>query len=686
MIEKRFNNPAKLQELRDMVVDSKATINQHSRQVLERRWNNFYELYRGTKNRGSYKGRADLDWASAYLAIEIITPRLFQTIFPRQKWFGIKGRENVDKKQASILETYMRKILDQPIHVRQKMISYLRYMCIYGTLICKTPFRHETKNILTKVRGEDGQPEVSDEEIVVWDTLDLQLVDLYNFYPADDTIQRIEDQPFVIHASSTTTSELKDKEKSEDNPFGVYQNLDKIRFEKDERGQSIVNPNRTDNLRAQERMLGLGVTSRTFKHQGYPVYLDEFQGILDGELIIVTVANSNTVIQAERLNTPDQEKTYVKANYIDVPNEFFGMPPHERSEKSIYELNDRVNQTMDATSLMLNPIWLNSDADIPEGKLSVFPGRIIKTTTDKGLSPLRPDVSILSPAYNAIQSLISMIQDTTGATRFLGGSAQTPELQRTATGVLSIIKEANARIALIIEGFEDSFMKPFLRKVYKTTQFHTTRKEIIQVINKHGTEYVEFDPQTIIGDYDFIPLGSQSLGSEEIMTQQVINLLNIMVKFPPEILQQYDITYLLTKITEQMLGFEDSEEIDRSNRRLEEDREKAISENVMMFEGMPAQAQNNENHRMHIEIHQGALLDPQFQGLPNPEKTKQLIEDHIQEHILMKEIAGVVAMNNGQTAPGAQGQAGVPAQEQPRATSQQGITQQLSQPSQGGTL
>lgn len=678
MIEDRFKSAEKTEEFRQIVVDSKAAINNHTRSTLERRWDAFYELYRGTKSRGTYAGRADLDWASAFLAIEIIAPRLFQSLFPRQKWFGIRGQENTDKKQAAILEAYIRKLYDSPIQVRQKMISYLRYMCIYGTLICKTPFRHEEKRFPTKVKGSDSEIRMSDKKIVTWDSIDLELVDLYNFFPADDTIQRIEDQPFVIHSTTETTKALKKKKFSSDNPFGVYERLDEIRF-KDDKGQNLVNEKEI--RRYGDKSLGLGLTSRVFKHQGLPVYIDEFQGYVDidgeEELLIITVANSHTVIQAEALKTPDGEKTYVKGSYIDLPNEFWGMPPHERTEKTIFELNDRVNQTMDATSLMLNPVWLNSDADIMEGKLTVFPGRIIKTTTDKGLSPLRPDVSILSPAYTAIQTLVTMIQDVTGATRFLGGSAQTPELQRTATGIISIIREANARIALIIEGFEDSFIRPYLRKTYKYTQFYTTRREMIRVVNKHGTEYVEFDPQSIIGDYDFIPLGSQSLGSEEIMTQQAINLLNIIVKFPPEFLQQMDIMFLIQKISEQMLGFEDSEELDRTSRRIDDDKEKAITENVMMFQGLPAQAQPSEYHAMHIEIHQGAMLDPNFQTLPNPQKTAQLINEHIEEHLRYKELAGVIAINQGQ------GQAGIPAQEMPRSTNP---IAQTAQPSQGGML
>ena len=688
MIEDRFKrSPEKLEELKSIVVDSKAAIANHNRQKLEMRWHQFYELYRGSDKRGHYKGRANLDWASAFLAIEIIAPRLFQNLFPQPKWFGVKGQERTDDKQASIIETYMKRLFDAPICVRKKMISYIRYLCIYGTLICKTPFRHEEKKVPTKTRNPEGGIDISESSIVTWDNIDLQLVDLYNFYPADDTIQNIEDQPFCIHAFTEPTKVLKQKEVKEKNSFGIYENLDQIRF-KDDKGQNILNSR--ENVRSEQRMNFLGLSSKTYKHQGLPVYIDEFQGLvdLDGEeeLLIITVANSNTVIQAETLKTPDMEKTYVKGVYVDVPNEFFGMPPHERSEKTIFELNDRANQTMDATSLVINPMYANSDADIVEGKLSAFPGRIIKTATEKGLTPLKTDPSILTPAYTAIQTLIGLIQDTTGATRFLGGSAQTPELQRTATGVLSIIKEANARIAFVIEGFDESFIRPFLRKAYKYTQFYATRKDVIRVTNKHGTEYVEFDPQTIIGDYDFIPMGAQSLGSEEIQTQQAINLLNILVKMPPEVLAQYDILMLIQRISEQMLGFEDAEEMDRTSKRTEEDKEKAITENQMFLNGLPAQAQASENHALHIQLHQGLLLDPRIQEHPNGEQVAALVQEHLQEHEFYKQLAGVQAINQAGGLQQPQGQGGVPAQEQPRGTSATSLTQQISQPSQGGTL
>lgn len=692
MIEARFKrNPEKLEKLRQIVIDNKGTIDQQNRQVIERRWNDFYEIYRGLDAKGSYRGRANLDWAMGFVSIEIILPRLYRSLFPSGKWFGVDGVEAGDRKQASIIEAYMRKIYESPIQVRQKMISYLRYLCIYGTLVCKTPFRYETKKIPRKRRRstESGSEIITtSEEAVIWDNIDLQLVDLFDFYVADDTIPSLEEQPFVIHHTIESIGHLKRKEyDDEESPEGVYENLDAIKFKKKD-GSNLHMPLMNPSLNS--RLQSLGMSSRYFKSDGPPVHLDEYQGLVDigdgDELMVITVANGNTIIQAETLNTPDQEKTYIKTPYIDMPNEFWGMSALERVQSTIYELNDRVSQTMDATSLVINPIWLNSDADIPEGQLSLFPGRVVKTTTEKGLTALRPDTSILTPAYTAIQAIVSMIQDTTGATRFLGGSAQVPELQRTATGILSIVKEANARLDLIIQGIESSFIKPFLRKSYKYSQFYATKKQVVRIVGKHAIEYAEYDPENILIDVDFRPLGVQSLGSEEIVTQQAINFLNILIKLPPELLQGYDIGYLIQKISQNMLGMEDADELDRTNRRQQEDQEKAIAENQQMFSGVAAVAQPNENHRLHMEIHMGALQDQRFQQLPNPQVTQQLIEEHIREHQFYMQLQSMQLLNQAQQGAPRGSQSGIPTQEQPQPTAQEDIINQLSQPSQEGTL
>jgi len=123
MIDPRIKrNPVVQEKLRQLVVDNKSAIANHNRTILERRLNSFYDIYRGLKKGGSYKGRANLDWASAFISIEIILPRLYRALFPRGKWFGTIGQENTDRKQAAIIESYMKSRFEHPIRIRTKMI------------------------------------------------------------------------------------------------------------------------------------------------------------------------------------------------------------------------------------------------------------------------------------------------------------------------------------------------------------------------------------------------------------------------------------------------------------------------------------------------------------------------------------------------------------------------------------
>ena len=139
MIDKKFKSAKKQKELSDYVLEMYEE--RKERSVLELSWNNYYNLYRGINTRGTYKGRADLDWASAYQIIEILVPRIYNSLFPRYKWFDILGVEQSDEKQAQIIAAYLRQKFERDVHFRKKMIPALRYCAIFGTMIGKTPYR-----------------------------------------------------------------------------------------------------------------------------------------------------------------------------------------------------------------------------------------------------------------------------------------------------------------------------------------------------------------------------------------------------------------------------------------------------------------------------------------------------------------------------------------------------------------
>ena len=683
MIHKKFKSKKKQKEISDMVLENWNKVNE--RAILERKWERLYRLYRGMDARGSYYGRANLDWAAAFQAVEILVPRIHNVLFPRRKWFDIVGVEQSDEKQAQIMSAYLRQKFERDVHFRKKMISSIRACAIYGTMIGKTPYRKESKTIPIKTRKTVGnlyglfQPDFSEKEMITFDSIDLELVDIFDFYPADDFIDNIEDQPWVIHKTIEYIDTLYKKEYDPETGEGSYENLDKI--QKDGKDKNLSRRG-TENDYQKARKTQMGLRSRDYNAVVESIDFIEYQGVHEEEDIVAVVAmdgHTNPLVSAEPLNTPDGKKTFIMGKWVEVPGEFWGLSVLERIEKSIYELNDRVNQTMDVTSQIVNPIWLNTDADIPEGILRIQPNRIIATSTKDGLTAIRPPVEVLTPAYNAIQSLSTNIQDSTGATRFLGGSAQVPELQRTATGILSIIKEANARLNLTIQGIEDNWVIPFLRKSYKYAQFYAERKEVVRIVGKQGIEYQQVDPATILGDYDFRPLGSQSVGSEEVMTQQMLNYLNIIATIP-NVMQQFDVMKLVSKIGEKMLGLDDMDELIMVNNREQEETEKAISENKAVMRGIPPVITANDNHALHKEVHEGWFMAEQAQEFPP--QIHQMLQTHALDHDKYLKGSGMQPMyNQGNTGSG-----GVPPQSQPSPTNEQDVTNQMSQPSQAGQI
>jgi len=307
MIDKKFKSAKIQSQITDYVIETYEQ--RKDRSILEQKWNNYYNLYRGIATKGTYSGRADLDWSLAFLSIEILVPRIFNSLFPRQKWFDVVGVEQTDEKQASIMAAYLRQKMEKDIHFRRKMIPLIRSCAIFGTMIGKTPYRKESKSVPVK-RMKKGsffnnfKPEAdySEKRIFTFDGIDLEAVDIFDFYPADDFIDNIEEQPYVIHRSAQYVETLYRKKYNPDTGEGQYENLDKIDTDKQ---TSTSRDN--DNREFRKSMLGL--KSKEYDSNLNSIDFIEYQGVYDDEDVIFIVAQDgkeNPVVSAEVLNTPDK--------------------------------------------------------------------------------------------------------------------------------------------------------------------------------------------------------------------------------------------------------------------------------------------------------------------------------------------------------------------------------------------
>ena len=106
---------------------------------------------------------------------------------------------------------------------------------------------------------------------------------------------------------------LKKDEYDPETEEGIYEKLDEVQNEINENEQSSTQTTERNTAKVG-RLQELGISTRTFSQNGASVTLKEYQGEVNlfgkYERWIVTVANDNTIVQAEPLNTVDGKYTY----------------------------------------------------------------------------------------------------------------------------------------------------------------------------------------------------------------------------------------------------------------------------------------------------------------------------------------------------------------------------------------
>ena len=132
------------------------------------------------------------------------------------------------------MAAYLKQKFDRDVHFRRKMISFVRSCAIYGTCIGKTPYRKEKKTVpkkrLKSISNFYGifQSEFTEEEVITFDSIDLELVDLFDFYVADDFNETIEDQPYILHRTVEYYDLMYKKVYDKELETGIYENIDGI--------------------------------------------------------------------------------------------------------------------------------------------------------------------------------------------------------------------------------------------------------------------------------------------------------------------------------------------------------------------------------------------------------------------------------------------------------------------------
>ena len=504
-----------------------------------------YNLWKGLYEETFYHGRSQIVVPVAYSAVETILSRVHDGVFGHYPFFNLVGQGN-DSLSVEDLQKIATEQLYEHIRFPAKFIGTERSLAIEGTGVSKIYWKKNTERITRLVRQkkklggfiDTGKYEAvpKDVENILYDDAEIEHKDL-DYISIDPDATPYSEPNWVIESTLVKKEFLLANMKSDKNPEGFYEKMD------------------LSKLAEVGDILSTMGDRTSQQKQGY--MLREFWGKwdLDGsgfqiQCLIVTLNDSEILYMGENPFWHNQIP-YDISQWIPDKKSIYGFSLIDPIRSINYEINDTHNQAMDCRTYLLNPMALVlKHAGIIPSDLKVRPMGFIRTNIMEGFKYLTPPDFTVS-AYNSIKYLETLVQDITGATKYMHGT-DASDLNRTATGIISIIREANKRLRLISETqIEQKMINPMLRKLKILNEQYMTNKRYFRSLGKTVSR------EDMIGDHEFKAFGTQQMGLQEVRQGQLIQLLGYLVKYPNS---QITIAKLLKKLWEGW-GNSDAEEV-----------------------------------------------------------------------------------------------------------------------------
>lgn len=501
-----------------------------------------WKLYEKSYFNGSgdyYEGKAKVSVPALHQAVERIVPKMDKVIFPPDGQFialAAKDSDNDIEVQAADAATAL--ILQQfkDIGARKKLSGVYRSLCIYGTVFLKTYWNHQEKDKFKRINGKRVRTSQT-----VFDNPDFYNVDIWDFYadPKDENLKGS-----CIEGIDLDWMDIwKNREHIEDGQeIGMFKNVDQVKglFSK-----------RTTDSDKQESEETKGLTDHEYGPHENKVRILEYWGdvpkyfftgsfedkenleMVEDALIVIATSSdagsskgeggSGICMRIDDNPFDHNEKPYLRGRYINIDGRLYGLGVMSVSICLEEELNTLRNQLMDMRTFMLKNKWLRErTAQINDWQLTDIANLIIDTDDVNGLKDLRPPDFSASALAN--ESTIKQdIYDSTGATPLLSGSPTGGSLDRTASGIATVVQGGLERFELVITLFEEEVMKPLVEKFWQLDQQFLPEGRDIKIT---GKQFVKVVPEDIPYNFDLNFLGLRELGEKEFK----INALNILLQ------------------------------------------------------------------------------------------------------------------------------------------------------------
>lgn len=669
LIPEVWTSPEVLQRAHTFLMEQleKALPDHYARRDKWLLWDNIYRLI--DKEKPTDGGCQVVD-PEPHTEVEVMKANYMEAFFGQDQTFEYRGGDDTDEAQAEIMTAYRQDHLRR-INFREKFERTMHQLGVYGTAICKDPWRKEYTERVVKERiavrdnqgkqivGMNGKPKfktVTEKKLFpTWDDTDWEYVSLFDFIPVGSgaDVQELEG---CFHRVKTNWNSLKKNERKTEEVAGqkitngVYYNLDNV---------SPISSNNIDLLEYWGSISKWVITG--VESDRYLTFEGMMAGIVDidtsyenmlkgshsektGELagnLDDKGSIGEAVIRLQENPFWHGERPFRSCPHTPVDNEFYGVGIIEPNVDKWRELNTTIRQIVDNKTLqLLNPTIEDSHANVQRDvKLIKFPR--IKADDVNAVVPL-PINDFSNNGWKVVQALKDDMRKTSGAVETIQGVPMGGD-RTSATEFQGTFQQAGVRIKNRIRMIDEKLFKKFLDRSYQNDQQFAEYERIIRVVGEKGVEFKRVKPEDIWGTFDVITYGPTSFENNVVKTNKLVNFMGIAAKAP----QFANIPKLLKQIYMKMdLGTEaEADEI--VNGGEENDPEELNNENTALAIGQPVSVSRKDNHQIHLSEHMKASSDLTKQGLMNEDSYKAF-EAHVNEHLaLMQQASATQSAQQG---------------------------------------
>ena len=243
-------------------------------------------------------------------------------------------------------------------------------------------------------------------------------------------------------------------------------------------------------------------------------------GIAELRKVIVAGGNANTILE----NMPCDFIPFCSLTPVPMPHRFYGRSVSELVEDVQLVKSTVMRQLLDNMYLTNNNRVAIMDGMVNlDDLLTSRPGGVVRTKQPPSqvMLPMQ-NQTISQQAFPLLEYLDTVRETRTGVTRYSQG-LDADSLNKTATGVNTLMSQSQMRMELIARVFAETGIKDLFKRIFELTVKYQNKERIVELNNK----FVPVSPTEWKNRYNISITVGLGAGSKD---QQIVMLNNILQK------------------------------------------------------------------------------------------------------------------------------------------------------------